>query len=298
MTTTDASSGAVLIVAPIGKDAVLAAEVLGRADIPARVCANLLDATASLQETTKALLLAEEALVPAELQVLLDALQQQPAWSDIPVIVLTSEGGGDRLSLETLDVFGPAGNVTLLERPLHGVTLISAMKGALRARNRQYEVRDLIEQRDRLLASISDAFSSLDREWRYIYVNDRAAAYAGLSKSEMIGRNLWEIFPEAVGSEFHRLAHQAMSERRPVQGEFFHKPWGRWLETRIYPTENGIVIFRADITARKEQEALAQEAMRLLKESEDRLRLATEAAAIGTFDYYPQTGELRLSERG
>ena len=129
-------------------------------------------------------------------------------------------------------------------------------------------------------------------------MNDRVAELAGLPKEKMLGRNIWEIFPDAVGTEFHRLAHEAMNERRAVQGEFYHAPWKAWLDTRIYPTKGGIVVFRADISARKEQELLARESELKLKESEDLLRLATEAAAIGTFDYYPQTGELRLSERG
>lgn len=297
MTTTEASPGAVLIVAPIGKDAALAVQALERVEIRAKACLDLNEAALSLGEPTAALLIAEEALVAAKLPVLLDALQHQPPWSDVPVIVLTTSGGSDRMSRQAVDIFGPAGNVTLLERPLRGVTLISAMKVALRARRRQYEARDLLEQRERLLASISDAFSSLDREWRYIYVNDRVAELARLPREKMLGREIWEIFPDAIGGEFHHLAHQAMQERKAVQGQLFFKPWGRWLETRIYPTNDGIAVFSADITERKHQELLAREHDLKLKESEDLLRLATEAAAIGTFDYYPQTGELRLSER-
>jgi PAS domain S-box-containing protein len=88
-----------------------------------------------------------------------------------------------------------------------------------------------------------------------------------------------------------------MEERRAVQGEIFHPPWGRWLDTRIYPTKEGIVVFRADMTERKQQEALAREQELRLKENEALLRLAIEAADAGTFDYYPQTGALRLSDR-
>ncbi|MEP6809371.1 MAG: ATP-binding protein [Chthoniobacterales bacterium] len=295
---TENPGGTVLIVAPVGKDASLAAGVLADAGIPARICADIAEAAATMSEEISALLLAEEALALEQLPKMLRALQQQPPWSDIPVVILASIGGNERMSLRAVDIFGPAGNVTLLERPLHGVTLVSALKVALRARRRQYEVRELLEQRETVLAGISDAFSSIDHEWRYIYVNDRVAELAGLPKEEMLGRNIWELFPQAVGTEFYTLAHQAMNERRAVQKEFFHEPWNTWLDTRIYPTKSGIVIFRADISARKEQELVAQAREAKLKESEDLLRLATEAASIGTFDYYPPTGELRLSERG
>ncbi len=292
-----AADGAVLLVAPLGKDAALTVQVLERAGIAAQACGNLGEVGSKINDATTALLLAEEALLAAELPALLSALQKQPPWSDLPVIILTSSGGSERMSLQAVDLFGPAGNVTLLERPLHGVTLVSAMKVALRARRRQHEVRELIEQREAVLSSISDAFSSIDYEWRYTYVNDRVAEMAGLPKEKMLGRNIWEIFPEAVGTDFYRRAHHAMEKREAVQGEFYHKPWEAWLDTRIYPTKGGIVIFRADISVQKEHELLTREQDRKLKESEDLLRLATEAASIGTFDYYPRTGQLRFSER-
>ena len=82
-----------------------------------------------------------------------------------------------------------------------------------------------------------------------------------------------------------------------MQGGVFYKPWQRWLDTRIYPTKGGIIVFRADISERKKQESLARQRDLKLQASEDLLRLATEAADIGTFDYYPKTGEVRWSER-
>lgn len=293
----ESPSGVVLVVAPLGKDGPLAAEVLAGAGISARVCANIEDAAARVSDETLGLLLAEEALVPSMLPALLKALGDQPTWSDIPIIILASIGGTERMSMHVVDIFGPTGNVTLLERPLHGVTLVSAMKVALRARLRQYEVRELIDQRETVLSSISDAFSAIDFNWRYTYVNDRVAELAGMAREKMLGRNIWEIFPQAVGTDFYHLAHEAMNERRPVYGELYHPIWKLWLDTRIYPTQGGIVVFRADVTARKQQEMIARERELQLQESEDLLRLATEAADIGTFDYYPQSGELRLSER-
>src|SRR3954471_16102209 len=151
------AAAAVLIAAPLGKDAALAAGVLEQSGIHAHACANLLELAEQFREPTLALLIAEEALVSTELPVLLTALGEQPAWSDVPIIVLTSGATGDRMSREVVDIFGPAGNVTLLERPFGSVTLVSAVKVALRARARQHEVRDLLEQRETVLTGISDA---------------------------------------------------------------------------------------------------------------------------------------------
>jgi PAS domain S-box-containing protein len=175
--------------------------------------------------------------------------------------------------------------------------LISAVRTTLRARRSQFEVRNLAEERDTVLSSISEAFSALDRDWRYTHVNDRVAEMAGWPKEKMIGQVIWEIFPEAVGTEFYDKAQRVMQTREPSHGEFYYAPWCRWVDTRMYPTKDGIVIFRADVTERKKQEELAHEREVTLRESRERLQLATEAADIGTFDFFPSTGELQFSDR-
>ena len=270
MTPAEIPSDAVLIVAPIGKDAALAASVLVQAEIPARVCLSLIDASKQLSESALALVIAEEALIAAELPHLLAALSDQPPWSDIPVIILTSSGGSDRMSLRAVDLFGPAGNVTLLERPFRSVTLVSTVKVALRARRRQQEVRKLVQQRETVLNGIGDAFAALDKEWRYTYVNEKAAEYASMERERMIGRSIWEIYPDAKGGTFYQHAFRALETQQAQQFEKFYERWNCWLETRIYPAPDGVAVFRADITERKhaEKELLEKEAfVRLLLDS-------------------------------
>jgi PAS domain S-box-containing protein len=293
----DPSAGAVLIAAPLGKDAVLAAKALEHAGIGATICQGVGEIARRLDDTTHAILVAAEALVASDVSALLDRLEQQPPWSDIPLILLTTSGGGNEMSRRALEIFGPKANVTLLERPLQAVTLVTTLQVALRARRRQYEVRDLIEQRETVLSGISDAFSALDSEFRYTFVNDRVAELAGVPKEKILGRVIWEIFPDAMHGEFYEHCQQVMKTRQPAHGDFFYGPWGRWLDTRIYPSKDGIVIFRADITDQKKQETLAREREAKLRESQERLQLATEAADIGTFDFFPTTGELQFSER-
>ena len=211
MPTEGSAKGVVLLLAPTRSDAAVAARVLEKADVITKVCSNLVDLAQELNESTDALLVAEEALVPDELLVLLDALAEQPPWSDVPIIVLTSSAGSEGISRHALEIFGPNANVTLLERPLHATTLVSSMQVAARARRRQRQLRDLIEQRETILTGISDAFSALDRDWRYTFVNEKVAELAGLPKDKMIGRVIWEIFPDAVGGEFYKRCHKAMA---------------------------------------------------------------------------------------
>ena len=286
-----------LILMPKGREAALATKALTRAKIRTEICEQPDQLDKHISDRTGAVLLTEEALVRTQISRFLRTLRAQPPWSDLPLVILTSGSEADDAHDRILNLFGPNANVTFIARPLRALTLISAVQAALRARRHQFAMHELLEERETVLASISDAFSTLDRTWRYTYANEKVAAIAGLPAKEMIGRVIWEVFPDAVGTEFYDRCQHVMRTGEPSHGEFFHPPWNRWLDVRIYPAKGGIVIFRADITERKTQEQLSQEREAKLKESQDRLRVATEAADIGTFDFYPQTGVLQLSDR-
>ncbi len=291
---TEKSGRPVLIFLSNRREKAMVTTALTRAGIRAEVFDNLEELAGQIGESTGAVLVAEEAFAGAAASQLMKRLREQPKWSDLPLLVVPS---GAKVRRRTRDLAGASANVLFLPRPLRDFALISAIRTTLRARRSQYEARDLIEERDTVLASISEAFSALDRDWRYTHVNDRIAELAGWPKEKMIGRVIWEIFPEAVGTEFYETAQAVMRTREPNHGEFFYAPWGHWVDTRMYPTKDGIVIFRADITERKKQEQLAHEREAKLRESQERLQLATAAADIGTFDFFPSTGELQFSDR-
>lgn len=141
----------ILMVTPTGKDADVACEVLQRFGFECKKCSDLPDLCTNVQENAGALLIAEEALSFEGVPILVQWLQGQPPWSDIPVIVLTTGGAMKRLNLFYEGAFGSRANVTLLERPFHIATLVSVLEGALRARMRQFEIRDLLNQREKLL---------------------------------------------------------------------------------------------------------------------------------------------------
>src|SRR5207248_7391600 len=177
------------------------------------------------------------------------------------------------------------------------VALVTALRAAARTRRHQRAVRDLFEQSEAALASISDAFSVLDRDWRYTYVNKRVLELTGKRKEELIGHVIWEVFPEAVGSEFYQRCHRAVEKQLPDHFQVFYKPWGRWMDTRIYPSSNGLAIYRADIGEMMEQQKRLRESEQRLHVAEERIRLALEAADVGIFDYYPAVGVIRWSDR-
>jgi light-regulated signal transduction histidine kinase (bacteriophytochrome) len=109
---------------------------------------------AQLNDDTGAVLISDEALNRASISELVKVLRNQPPWSDIPLILTTSGGEATTASRRRLELLAPLGNFSLLERPLRAATLISAVQTALRARRRQYQIRDHVAERERLVQEL------------------------------------------------------------------------------------------------------------------------------------------------
>ena len=144
-------SETVLVWAPRGRDGVLAMQLLARHGIHAVACTGLADLIARHSEIGCALI-ATETLTLHVREELSRALAAQPPWSDFPMVLLAPHGV-DRAD-EALAAVQMLGNVSLLERPVHSGTLITAVVAALRARRRQYEAREAIRRRDQFLAML------------------------------------------------------------------------------------------------------------------------------------------------
>jgi signal transduction histidine kinase len=134
----------VIIIAPVGQDAVAIAGLLDAQGFETQIC-NGSGESRQITDRAGALLLTEEALESPQGSLLLDALKAQPPWSELPLIILTSGGESRRAGLLNLAA-AAAGSVTLLERPISTLTLTRSVQVALRSRHRQYEVRDLVAQ--------------------------------------------------------------------------------------------------------------------------------------------------------
>ena len=130
----------------------------------------------------------------------------------------------------------------------------------------------------RILNSIADGFYTLDREWRFVFVNQAAAEAMKRPASSLIGRNVWEVFPQSKGSVFHREFERAVRERKPIVIEERSIITDLWMSVRAYPTDEGLSVFFEDVTAKRES-------AQALQESEERLRLATDVGKFGIWDW-------------
>jgi len=206
----------VLILAPRGRDADVIAQVLARIGVTTEALAGLTELVAGLADGG-AVVVTEEALAGPGLPALLDSIANQPAWSDLPFLVLATKQPGPRLPNDaaTLERLG---NAMLLERPLNAESLASATRSALRARSRQIAVRDLnatlearVQERTRALAAseaqsraVFEGFPECmfivgvtpGGEFLFDYANPTVERVAGMTAANVRGKPAGAFMPE------------------------------------------------------------------------------------------------------
>ncbi|MBB3452727.1 signal transduction histidine kinase/ActR/RegA family two-component response regulator [Rhizobium sp. BK313] len=139
----------VLVFAPVGRDAAASVDLLARNGIAAKACRDLSAFVAALEAGASAAFLAEEALFGTHASSLYKWVFDQPPWSDLPFILLTSRQEQVGIEAWRQELIARLRNVALLERPVQALSLVSTIQAALRARTRQLELRALLEERER-----------------------------------------------------------------------------------------------------------------------------------------------------
>jgi PAS domain S-box-containing protein len=113
----------------------------------------------------------------------------------------------------------------------------------------------------KILESISDGFFTVDQQWRFTYFNQKAEQILQRDRSEILGQNLWDAFPEMVGSIFDYEYHNAIAQQVTVRFEEFFSPLEKWFEVHAYPSSEGLSVVFKDITKRKQIEESRQAAI-------------------------------------
>ncbi|WP_254272118.1 ATP-binding protein [Haloarcula marina] len=218
---------------------------------------------------------------------ILDAVRETDR--DLPVVLFTADGT-EAIASAAIDA-GITGY--LKKRPLDDqVTALADRVGTILTER---------TRREAILGRMTDAFFALDEDWRFTYLNDRGREVIGEASvdadatDDFVGTSIWEVVPEAVGTEFYDAYHRAMDQQEPASFEAFYEPLETWFDVRAYPSPTGLSVYFRDVTERREHEQSLAEREQILtdmyrviaekgtpfEEKVDRL-LELGSAALGT----------------
>jgi len=131
-------------------------------------------------------------------------------------------------------------------------------------------LRQSNEKVTRILSSITDLFYELDLEWRFVDVNKRVEELFGMSRDELIGNVIWDLFPLARDSELYPQFHRAMREMTPVNFDVASQVvLGAWFEVHAYPSSNGLNVYLRDVSSRKSAEVANAHLAAIVESSDD-----------------------------
>jgi PAS domain S-box-containing protein len=261
----------VLVLAPAGRDAAVTANVLSEEGLSPGICASIGQLCERIAKGAGAAIIAEEALGPAGLDLLVRYLREQPPWSDFPLVLLIG-GRSKTVFAHIMEAVGTAGSITLLERPMMREALVSAVRFALRARRRQYEIRDHLRERERAAAALRESeerfrvalanspirVAHVDRELRCTWMYN---THPDVDPERVLGKRLDDILPPEDVVELTRLREEVLSTGRGLRREISIRfPSGRavWDVTAepLRDTAGEIIgVTTADLTERKRLEA-------------------------------------------
>ncbi len=187
----------VLVLAPTARDAAMSQSILAEAELECRICAGMAELVQELDRGAGAILLTEEVLVAEDPGGLVTWVQNQPAWSDLPVLLLCGDGADSPAAIWAMEWLG---NATILERPVRLTTLVSSVRSALKARRRQYELgsqMEVVHESEELLRTITrnatTAIFMMDAMGQINFMNPAAEEMTGFTFAELRGRTLDDL---------------------------------------------------------------------------------------------------------
>jgi PAS domain S-box-containing protein len=163
-----------------------------------------------------------------------------------------------------------------------GVAVIRDVTERKRAEENQ-RLLELHERSTRILESITDAFFSVDRQWRFTYLNASAERLLRRTRQDLLGKDLWVEFPGAVGTAFDEQYRLAVREQRPVTFEELYPPLDTWFEVNAYPSPEGLSVYFRDASDRRR----ARQTEAALRAAETRFNKLVELSPLSTQIYSP-----------
>jgi PAS domain S-box-containing protein len=193
---------------------------------------------------------------------LVRAVRSDPNLAALPVLLLSARAG-EEAQLEGLET----GADDYLIKPFSSRELFARISSALKIAEVRSEAERQIREREQELREVlertTDAVFVLDSDWRFTYLNPNATSLIAAGR-DLIGKDLWEEFPDATDRNFYLQYHRAMDERVPVRfEEYYPEPLNKWFAVHAYPTREGIAVFFHDDTARRRSEVALRQSEKL-----------------------------------
>ncbi len=279
----------ILILEDSSTDAELLQRVLIKEkwDAAFRVAANKADFVKQLSEFKPHVVLSDNSLPQFNAEEALKIVRQE--LKQVPFILVTGTVSDEFAA----NIIKSGADDYIMKDRL--VRLPVAIEAALRQRQAEKEMNEAAESLRmseesyrNMMARVSDAFVSLDKDWRYTYMNKQAGELMRREPAELIGKKIWDIFPDA-GTSTYRAFHQAMEEQRFMTIIDYYAPLDLWFESNIYPSENGLSVFVRDISERKKSE-------REISERENKYRTLVEQAFDAIITYSPDGNIIECNE--
>jgi PAS domain S-box-containing protein len=212
-------------------------------------------------------------------------LKAEETTADIPIIFMTA-------LTETVDKIKGfnLGAVDYITKPFQQEELLARVKTHLKIQKLTRQIQEQTE-RERLaqaereiaqnrasviLESITDAFFALDHEWRFTYLNQHAEALLQCRREDVLGKAIWDDFPDGINLPFYQEYQKAAAEQVSVEFEAFYPPLGEWFEVRAYPSQEGVSVYFRNISQRKQMEADREQAQAEIQRQNQRSQLFAE----------------------
>lgn len=192
-----------------------------------------------------------------------DSVKQQGFYRD--EYTVQDKNGKEITILASFNVIKLNNKITGYVAVHRDISIRKILEAQLRTFNK--DLSRLVEEKTAEMKSVfdrvSDAFLAVDKDWKYIYANKQLGEMIKKDPQALIGKNMWEVFPDSVGSVTHETFMRAMQEQHYICSTDYYAPLDLWQENHIYPSPNGLSVFIRDVSERKKAEEKIVKANRL-----------------------------------
>lgn len=149
--------------------------------------------------------------------------------------------------------------------------------------NLQEQVNVKVSELNNFFERITDAFVAFDNDWNYTYLNKAALQLHGVAEADIVGKNIWDTYPDLVKEPFYETLQLAQKTQQPQRCELYYSAKDKWFADLIYPSENGVSVYYNDITDKKKAEIELSIAQNELVDAEGKFRALVEKSMVGVY---------------